>query len=603
MSKNKTQLWKETLGLYAEMTRGYWWIPILFLVVNVASMSFYELVLPVFYKEIVDILTNTKDAQELLNSGLQAFWRIMIAIFIVLVIERITILVGNMKVERTYILIREKALEILHNHSSSFFTDNMSGSIINQFHQFWKGYVSLTNYFGGYIIRLIMNIVGILGTSYLVFKESTYLGYLFIGYAVSILLITTVWRHFMLPILAERQKTRNAISGLLTDIITNMTLVKAFSGETKEMYNYSVTEVNYEKVNRKMITHYFAQFTIQDLLFYILQGVLLYNVILEISAGTSSVGVFAMLWSISNTMRIRVNSLSQVIQNITETFSDAHDMTMHLLQEPDIKDIDKPLECSINAGNVVFSDVYFTYQNQGVEVFKGINISIPAGQKVGIIGHSGSGKSTFAKLLMRFLEPTNGVITIDNIDISKIKQTELRSKIAYVPQENSLFHRSILENLRYANTDKMDEEVMNIAKITYVDEFVNTLPNTYKTLVGERGLKLSGGQKQRVAIARAMLKDAPILLLDEATSALDSESEGYIQLGFDALMKDKTTIVIAHRLSTLLKMDRIIVMEDGTIREDDTLERLMNNEKSRFRQLWDNQKNGFISDTEEGKIA
>jgi ATP-binding cassette subfamily B protein len=214
---------------------------------------------------------------------------------------------------------------------------------------------------------------------------------------------------------------------------------------------------------------------------------------------------------------------------------------------------------------------------------------------VGLVGPSGSGKTTITKLLLRFVEPELGSITIDDQSIRSVSQTSLRAVIAYVPQEPLLFHRSLFQNIAYGTEGATKEQVVNAAKLARSDEFIRTLPHAYETLVGERGIKLSGGQRQRVAIARAILKNAPILILDEATSSLDSESEKYIQEGLWELMKNKTAIVIAHRLSTIRHLDRIVVLEQGKIVQDGTHEDLIEQD-GLYAQLWRHQSGGFLEE-------
>lgn len=208
--------------------------------------------------------------------------------------------------------------------------------------------------------------------------------------------------------------------------------------------------------------------------------------------------------------------------------------------------------------------------------------------------YSGGGKSTFIKLILRLIDPQSGRILIDNQDIKTIQKQSLRKAIGTIPQEPELFHRTIMENIRFANQNATDEEVIDAAKRAHCHEFVMDLPEQYHSLVGERGVKLSGGQKQRIAIARAFLKNAPILVLDEATSSLDSVTERFIQEGLHAVMSNKTTIVIAHRLSTLKDMDRILVFVNGRIVEDGNLNSLLANKESHFYKLWQMQAQGFI---------
>jgi ATP-binding cassette subfamily B protein len=256
-----------------------------------------------------------------------------------------------------------------------------------------------------------------------------------------------------------------------------------------------------------------------------------------------------------------------------------------------IKDPAKPKRFGTSKGEIHLDNVSFAYRDDegnASSVFEGLSLHIPAGQQVGVVGLSGAGKSTLASLLLRFDDIDDGSITIDGADIRQVRQADLRQRIAYVPQEPLLFHRSIRENLQYTGGRNEQSKILRAAKAAHAHEFISKLPKGYETLVGERGVKLSGGQKQRIVIARAILKDAPVMLFDEATSALDSESEKIIQHALPGIIGKRTAIVIAHRLSTIAALDRIIVMHDGKIIEDGTHQELLK-QKGRYYSLWQKQ--------------
>jgi ATP-binding cassette, subfamily B, bacterial len=274
---------------------------------------------------------------------------------------------------------------------------------------------------------------------------------------------------------------------------------------------------------------------------------------------------------------------------------DARDMVEILKIEAEVKDPQKPQKVRIGHGEIKFQSVQFQHSGSDEAIFEDFNLDISAGEKVGLVGHSGSGKTTFTRLLLRFSDIDGGKILIDGQSISAITQADLRKNIAYVPQEPLLFHRTISENIAYGNGKASNKEVETAAKSSHAAEFIEKLPNGYETLVGERGVKLSGGQRQRIAIARAMLKDAPILMLDEATSSLDSESEKYIQDALWKLMEGRTAIVIAHRLSTIQRMDRIVVLDDGQVVEQGTHKELLD-AGGTYARLWAHQSGGFLED-------
>jgi ATP-binding cassette subfamily B protein len=275
---------------------------------------------------------------------------------------------------------------------------------------------------------------------------------------------------------------------------------------------------------------------------------------------------------------------------------DAQEAVATLNRKPSVQDLPEPETLRISDGAIEFADMHFSHaESTGQVLFESFNLAISPGEKIGLVGRSGSGKTTLTKILLRFMDIDDGKILIDGQSISDISQDDLRSVLAYVPQEPLLFHRSVFENIAYGRPKATQAEVERVSKLAHAHEFIKDLSHGYETLVGERGVKLSGGQRQRIAIARAMLKDAPILVLDEATSALDSESEKFIQDALWKLMEGRTAIVIAHRLSTIQKMDRIVVLENGEIIEQGTHHELLAN-KATYSQLWAHQSGGFIEE-------
>lgn len=264
------------------------------------------------------------------------------------------------------------------------------------------------------------------------------------------------------------------------------------------------------------------------------------------------------------------------------------------LAPKDILDKPNAKKLHVTQGRIVFDKVKFHYKNTEA-LFQNNSITIEPGQKVGLVGHSGGGKTTFTNLILRLYDVSDGRILIDGQDIRDVTQDSLHANIAMIPQDPSLFHRSLLENIQYGCVDASHKEIIAASKRAFAHDFITKLPEGYDALVGERGVKLSGGQRQRIAIARAVLKNAPILILDEATSQLDSITENQIQKSLWELMQGKTTIVIAHRLSTLLDMDRILVFDKGKIAEDGTHKELLK-KNGLYKTLWDVQVGGFLVD-------
>jgi len=299
--------------------------------------------------------------------------------------------------------------------------------------------------------------------------------------------------------------------------------------------------------------------------------------------GMQSFWILGWIWYVSFQMSVFARE-SGTISDALKLVKKGHDLV-------DKKDAPPII---IHEGKVQFEHVNFAYHKKR-PVFENLNLIIPAGQKVGLVGFSGSGKSTFVNLMLRFYDLQSGRILIDNQDIALVTQDSLRSQIAMIPQDPALFHRTLMENIRYGRLNATDEEVIQASKLAHCHEFIEKLDEGYHSLVGERGIKLSGGQRQRIAIARAMLKNAPILILDEATSSLDSVTEKLIQESLQQLMHGRTTIVVAHRLSTLADMDRILVFHKGKVMEEGTKESLLQ-ANGHFAMLWNMQMDGFLPD-------
>jgi ATP-binding cassette subfamily B protein len=297
-----------------------------------------------------------------------------------------------------------------------------------------------------------------------------------------------------------------------------------------------------------------------------------------------TLSVVSQLWSATHATRMYVRIVG-----------DASPMIATLQEPVEIKDAPVVATANMHDGAVAFHNLTFTHDESNKPLFRDFSLAIPAGQRVGLVGHSGSGKTSLTRLLLRFSDVDAGEITIDSQNIATLAQDDVRRAISYVPQEPLLFHRTLRDNIAYGKPDATDQEVWQAARAAHADDFINELPDKVETIVGERGVKLSGGQRQRIAIARAILKDAPILVLDEATSALDSESEKLIQASLETLMKNRTSIVIAHRLSTIAKLDRIIVLNQGKIVEDGTHSELLK-QNGTYAKLWNHQSGGFIEE-------
>lgn len=315
------------------------------------------------------------------------------------------------------------------------------------------------------------------------------------------------------------------------------------------------------------------------------------------SSNGMTVGEFAMAASLALMLIEQARGLSRRFLDFFEYVGNINDGVNIIVRPHEVVDRDDARTLEITRGEIRFNDIYFAY-TANRPVFERLNIVIPAGERVGLVGYFGSGKSTLVNLILRLFEPRAGSILVDDEDIQHVAQESLRAAIAMIPQEPMLFHRSLMENIRYGRLEASDEEVIEAAHRAHAHEFIMEAEDGYESLVGERGVKLSGGQRQRIALARAILKQAPILLLDEATSSLDSVTERNIQNSLEFLMEGKTVVVIAHRLSTLAHLDRILVFHNGRIIEDGTREQLLARE-GHYAHMWAMQAGGFLPSHED----
>ncbi len=308
-----------------------------------------------------------------------------------------------------------------------------------------------------------------------------------------------------------------------------------------------------------------------------------------------SIATLILIVNYSQAVQGELWELNHVFKGFNKSFGDAYEMTLILDSPNEVTDTPDAYELEIENAAIDFHDVTFQHKDAKEPIFENFNLKIKPGERVGLVGVSGSGKTTLTKLLLRFADVDEGEISISEQDIKRVTQHSLRTNIAYVPQETSLFHRSIADNIAYGQPGARMDEIKQAARLANADEFISDLPQGYETLVGERGVKLSGGQRQRIAIARAILKNAPILVLDEATSALDSESEALIQGALEELMQGRTSVVIAHRLSTVASLDRIVVLENGKIVEQGRHDELLTRDGV-YKKLWDRQSGAFMKE-------
>ncbi|WP_405133844.1 ABC transporter ATP-binding protein [Nocardia sp. NBC_01388] len=392
----------------------------------------------------------------------------------------------------------------------------------------------------------------------------------------------------------EREAAIALVSGHVADSLANMQVVRAFAAERQEAAEHRRRVA--EQRRKSLRSWDYANLRIDTVVtpLVVIANVAGLLIVLGLRGGHASVAAimvaFTYYWNATAIM-FRFN---QIYRRLESTLTESAQFTELLLKPATVLDPQEPEALQPKGSDVRFDRVHFTHAG-AAPLFTGLDLQVPSGHKLGLVGRSGGGKTTITQLLLRLMDINDGSIRIGGQDISRLRQADLRSQLAYVPQDPAMFHRSLRENILFARPGATDADIRRAADAAHVTEFADNLPQGMETLLGERGVKLSGGQRQRVALARAILRDAPILLLDEATSALDSESEKLVQQALWELMEGRTALVVAHRLSTVAGMDRLVVLDRGRIIEEGTHEQLLHAE-GMYAQLWRHQSGGFLDE-------
>lgn len=480
----------------------------------------------------------------------------------------------------------------LVHETYDFHSKNFSGAIINKATKLTGSFIDFVDTVALDSLRNFTIVVFSLGTLFFydIRLASIILFMACLGWFASVYLTKRYY-----PLQKNAVKKASDQTAYLSDLVTNAITVKTFAAEASEVTGYS-------KLSRKLRNaRYLAgsrnidgNSTRMSIMIAMNLAVLAYGVY-AIQNGSLSLSIFIAAQIYCTRISGSFWELNGITRNLERIFADAHEMITILNPPLQLADKKNAGELAVSKGEVSFNNVSFSYPDAEKPVFQNLSILIKPGEKVGLVGKSGGGKTTITKLVLRFMDVSSGTIQIDGQNIAEVTQDSLRHEVSYVPQEPLLFHRTLAENIGYSKSDATIKEITEASQLAYAHEFIKDLPKGYNTLVGERGIKLSGGQRQRVAIARAILKNSPILLLDEATSALDSESEVVIQKALWKLMEGRTAIVIAHRLSTIQKMDRIIVLDKGRVIEEGSHSELLA-KNGTYAELWAHQSGGFIEE-------
>jgi ATP-binding cassette subfamily B protein len=566
---------------------------ITFTAINISLM-------PLVFKILLNKIISSQDLNILYESR---FILIILTLSIILpsIFNRISDHVWTKFLPQLRHRITHNSLSKLFNQSHNFFQNHFSGSIVNKVRDLFNSTpkiieIFLYNFLGGAMAIFIA-----------FFTMST------INFFFAFALLT--WIAIIIPLAYKSAVLTNRISmnvsnqqakimGNIVDVFANIQNIKLFSSANYEIARADKLQKKYSKLYQQRGLYLNKFYTVLSLIsscYFIICFVVLVSLF---SHHKVTIGDFILILGINNFLHNIIQDFMRQIRNFLEEFSVINEAMHDIYQDIKFKNFDNKL--SIKKGEIIFENVKFSYHQKN-PLFSDKSIVIKAGQKVGLVGHSGSGKSTFINLLLRFYDVHEGRILIDGQDISKVSQDSLHEAIGVIPQEAILFHRNLIENISYGNKDNLSKEqllakVIDCSRKASAEKFIMKMPETYYSLVGERGVKLSGGQRQRIAIARAFFKNAPILILDEATSQLDSVTENIIQNSLKTLMDNKTTLVIAHRLSTLQMMDRIIVFDKGKIVEDGTHQELIEL-NGYYNKLWSAQSEGVLTYQIEGASA
>ena len=484
----------------------------------------------------------------------------------------------------------------LQCHSARYFGEHFAGSLA---HRIGEGSIGLLEITWSLAIEMLPILVVLLTSLALLTQASPWLGLGLVVWIVAYTLLAFVLSRKAQVLAATHAQARSITTGKIVDAVSNLSSIRLFVRQDFELGYLSRYQIREKQAAQRSFFYQEKIRLLQDSLSVVLRVGLVALALYLWHLGKIDVGQFVMVATLGLMIVAQCSFLSMQFMHFFECTGNIENSLDTLLQPHEMPDQASALPTTVQKGSIQFRDVNFAY-GPGKPIFKHFNLHIRPGQRVGLVGLSGSGKSTLLNLLLRSYDPQAGTVEIDGTNIQQMTQQSLHSQIGLIPQEPGLFHRTLRENIGYGDVLASEAQIVQAARRAHAHEFILNMQDGYDALIGERGVKLSGGQRQRIAIARALLKNAPILVLDEATASLDSETESLIQSSLDDIMAGKTVVVVAHRLSTIAHLDRIIVLDNGLIVEDGSHHQLLELRGLYYR-LWQHQADGLLSQTDAPK--
>ncbi len=580
---------RDVLTVFWQHTRKYKGRAFLILTFVAVSVGL-ESLQPWFLKRLFDLLEQNAPTTATIAIFLPVILLLFAAKSVAWLCWRLMAVLNNRFQPAVMRDLERSAFEYLLGHSHQFFVDNFAGSLVKRVGRLSRAFERLadevTFRFVPVTIVLASGFVGLA-------LQYPILAAIFIAWTAAYLAFNWWASKWAVAIDIERARLDSEKGGALADAISNAVTIKLFPSVHYETGRFDEALARFSRAQTRSWDRHEWIFAIQAGLMIAIDTVLMAIGVMLWLRGSLTLGDLAFIQSYLVLVFAKLWEVARSFRHVFDSMADGKEMVEIMRLPHSVRDRRNARALRVRRGKIDFKDVWFGFGRR--PILERFSLSIRPGQKIALVGPSGAGKSTITKILFRFFDVREGKILIDGQDVAGVTQDSLRENVSLVPQEPVLFHRTLMENIRYGRRDATDEEVIEAARRAHCDEFISSLTHGYDTFVGERGVKLSGGERQRVAIARAILKNAPILVLDEATSSLDSESEALIQDALRELMRDKTVIVIAHRLSTIMEMDRIVVIEQGRVASTGTHRELLR-EKGTYSKLWNIQAGGFAED-------